>query len=176
MDVNSFMEQSLANQAKQNSLLEAILDVLKDMNDNGVIIANIEGEPVQVAVINGAISNVTNVVIPEGADAEVVGNVAKVTGKGTTSQATAEKAAVQETKKAAETPVQETVVETPKEDKKKVTIDDARGALKKYAAIEGNDAAMELLSSLGAASVSALAEQGGDALQKLIDKCAGKAD
>ncbi len=170
MDVNSFMEQSLANQAKQNSLLEAILDVLKDMNDNGVMIANVEGEPVQVAVI-GAINNA-------------------VTTAGTTTKEAAGKAAVQEAKKAAEAPpaetqVAETAQETPpaaepeaappKDDKKKkVTIDDARAALKKYAAIEGNDAAMDLLTSLNAKSVSDLAEQGPDALQKLIDKADGK--
>ncbi|UGL62791.1 hypothetical protein [Xanthomonas phage FMYAK-P1] len=169
MDVNSFMEQSLANQAKQNSLLEAILDVLKDMNDNGLVIANVDGDPVQVAVI-GAINNA-------------------VTTAGTTTKEAAGKAAVRETKKAAEAPpaetqVAETAQETPpaaepeaappKGDKKKVTIDDARAALKKYAAIEGNDAAMDLLTSLNAKSVSDLAEQGPDALQKLIDKADGK--
>ena len=56
---------------------------------------------------------------------------------------------------------------------KKVTADDARKALKAYAAIEGNDAAMELLTSLGAGSVSALAEQGEDKLAELVAKCGG---
>ena len=56
---------------------------------------------------------------------------------------------------------------------KKVTADDARKALKAYAAIEGNDAAMELLTSLGAGSVSALAEQGDDKLAELVAKCGG---
>lgn len=57
---------------------------------------------------------------------------------------------------------------------KKVTADDARKALKAYAAVEGNDAAMELLTSMGASSVSALAEQGDDKLRELIAKCEGK--
>lgn len=56
---------------------------------------------------------------------------------------------------------------------KKVTADDARKALKAYAAIEGNDAAMELLKSLGAGSISALAEQGDDKLAELVAKCGG---
>lgn len=57
---------------------------------------------------------------------------------------------------------------------KKVTADDARKALKAYAAVEGNDAAMELLTSMGASSVSALAEQGEDKLRELVAKCEGK--
>lgn len=65
--------------------------------------------------------------------------------------------------------------ETKAEDKpKKVTADDARKALKAYAAVEGNDAAMELLTSMGASSVSALAEQGEDKLRELVAKCEGK--
>lgn len=58
---------------------------------------------------------------------------------------------------------------------KKVTADDARKALKEYAAVEGNEAAMELLTSLGGASVSALAEQGADKLAELVEKCRGVA-
>lgn len=60
---------------------------------------------------------------------------------------------------------------------KRATADDARKALKAYASVEGNDAAMELLTSLGASSVSALAESStdeDDKLQQLIDKCGGK--
>jgi archaellum component FlaD/FlaE len=69
---------------------------------------------------------------------------------------------------------EETAADKPAETKaKKVTADDARKALKAYAAIEGNDAAMELLTSLGAGSVSALAEQGDDKLAELVAKCGG---
>ena len=70
---------------------------------------------------------------------------------------------------------EEPAADKPAETKaKKVTADDARKALKAYAAIEGNDAAMELLTSLGAGSVSALAEQGDNKLRELIAKCEGK--
>jgi outer membrane biosynthesis protein TonB len=69
---------------------------------------------------------------------------------------------------------EEPAADKPAETKaKKVTADDARKALKAYAAIEGNDAAMELLTSLGAGSVSALAEQGDDKLAELVAKCGG---
>ena len=69
---------------------------------------------------------------------------------------------------------EEPAADKPAETKaKKVTADDARKALKAYAAIEGNDAAMELLTSLGAGSVSALAEQGEDKLAELVAKCGG---
>lgn len=54
---------------------------------------------------------------------------------------------------------------------KKVTADDARAALKAYAKVEGNEAAMELLNSLGAASITALAEQGAEKLAELVEKC-----
>lgn len=69
---------------------------------------------------------------------------------------------------------EEPAADKPAETKaKKVTADDARKALKAYAATEGNDAAMELLTSLGAGSVSALAEQGEDKLAELVAKCGG---
>ena len=80
--------------------------------------------------------------------------------------------------KPAETKVEkkeEPAADKPAETKaKKVTADDARKALKAYAAVEGNDAAMELLTSMGASSVSALAEQGEDKLRELVAKCEGK--
>lgn len=74
---------------------------------------------------------------------------------------------------------EETKVEKKEEAKvddkpKKVTADDARKALKAYASVEGNDAAMELLTSMGASSVSALAEQGDDKLAELVAKCEGE--
>lgn len=75
----------------------------------------------------------------------------------------------------ADKPAETKPAETKPEDKpKKVTADDARKALKAYAAVEGNDAAMELLTSMGASSVSALAEQGEDKLRELVAKCEGK--
>lgn len=59
---------------------------------------------------------------------------------------------------------------------KQATPDEARAALMAYAKREGNDAAMELLASLGGASVSALADVStaeDDKLAELIEKCKG---
>lgn len=163
MDVNEFMSKSLEHQAKQTALLEAILDGINSINESGV-----------------AVVNQVSIALPEGTDLKAIGNVVhaqpadKVEKKAEPKQVQADKPA--ETKKADAEPA----AEAPKDDKpaetkqKKVTVDDARAALKKYAAIEGNDAAMELLTGLGAASVSALAEKGPEALQQLIDKCEGK--
>lgn len=164
MDVNEFMSKSLEHQAKQTALLEAILDGINSINESGV-----------------AVVNQVSIALPEGTDLKAIGNVVhaqpadKVEKKAEPKQVQAEKPA--ETKK----PDAEPAAEAPKDDKpaetkKKVTVDDARAALKKYAAIEGNDAAMELLTGLGAASVSALAEKGPEALQQLIDKCEGKGE
>ena len=164
MDVNEYMKQSL-------SLLERIAEGIETLNANGV--------------------HVTNFVLPEGTDLKAVGSVvhaqpadkvektetkkeeAKVEKKTETKKEEAkvekEEEAKAEVKQEAEKPA-----ETKKDDgKKKVTADDARKALKAYAAIEGNDAAMELLTSLGAGSVSALAEQGEDKLAELVAKCGG---
>lgn len=165
MDINEYMSKSLELQAKQTALLEAILDGINSINESGV-----------------AVVNQVSIALPEGTDLKAVGNVVhaqpadKVEKKAEPKQVKADKpaeTAKAEDKPAAEEPKQDKPVE---ETKKKVTIDDARGALKKFAAIEGNDAAMELLTSLKAKSVSDLAEQGPDALQKLIDKCEGKGE
>lgn len=164
MDVNEYMTKSLA-------LLERIAEGIESLNESGIFIANQNDleNAIPVVVLGGGVSNVTNVVIPEGADAVVAGNLAKVTGKKDIPvEAKPAETAKDEGKPAAD---------APKDDKpagKKVSVDDARAALKAYASKEGNDAAMELLSSLGASSISSLAEQGPDALQKLIDKAAGK--
>lgn len=162
MDVNEFMSKSLEHQAKQTALLEAILDGINSINESGV-----------------AVVNQVSIALPEGTDLKAIGNVVhaqpadKVEKKAEPKQVQADKPA--ETKKAdAEPAVEAPKDDKPAETKKKVTVDDARAALKKYAAIEGNDAAMELLTGLGAASVSALAEKGPEALQQLIDKCEGK--
>lgn len=164
MDVNEFMSKSLEHQAKQTALLEAILDGINSINESGV-----------------AVVNQVSIALPEGTDLKAIGNVVhaqpadKVEKKAEPKQVQAEKPA--ETKKADAEPAAEAPKDDkPAETKKKVTVDDARAALKKYAAIEGNDAAMELLTGLGAASVSALAEKGPEALQQLIDKCEGKGE
>lgn len=164
MDVNSFMEQSFVNQVKQNVLFEGIFDVLKDMNDNGVVIVNVEGEFVQVVIFG-----------------VVINNIVVLIDLGIIFQLVVEKQVKQEIKKVVEVLlVQEVklVVEFEvvllKDDKKKVIIDDVCVVLKKYVVIEGNDVVMDLLISLNAKFVSDLVEQGLDVLQKLIDKVDGK--
>lgn len=175
MDVNEYMKQSL-------SLLERIAKGIETLNANGV--------------------HVTNFVLPEGTDLKAVGSVvhaqpaenAEADKKAAADKAAKEKAdADAKAKKAAadkaakekadadakakadaDEKAKQEAADKPAETKaKKVTADDARKALKAYAAIEGNDAAMELLTSLGAGSVSALAEQGDDKLAELVAKCGG---
>lgn len=66
-------------------------------------------------------------------------------------------------------------VSLKKGDGSKITADDARKAVKAFAAVEGNDAALELLNSFGGAgSVSAVADQGETALATLYWKAGGK--
>lgn len=162
MDVNEYMTKSLA-------LLERIAEGIESLNESGIFIANQNDleNAIPVVVLGGGVSNVA---------VTVQDTSKKDAPKQESKPALADKPA--ETKKADAEPA----AEAPKDDKpaetkaKKVTVDDARAALKKYAAIEGNDAAMELLTGLGAASVSALAEKGPEALQQLIDKCEGKGE
>jgi len=156
MDVNEYMKQSL-------SLLERIAEGIETLNANGV--------------------HVTNFVLPEGTDLKAVGSVvhaqpaenAEADKKAAADKAAKEKADADAKAKAdADEKAKQEAADKPAETKaKKVTADDARKALKAYAAIEGNDAAMELLTSLGAGSVSALAEQGDDKLAELVAKCGG---
>ena len=162
MDINDYMRESLEQQRRQTALLDGILGILKDINDNGVFIANADDAPVAVSIF-GAEPVLNNVV--QGVKADPDATLAMDTAAVTT-QEQAEKQAVQETKVAAETA-------PPVETKKKgPTIDEARTALKAFAAIEGNEAAMKILESLGATSVTGVAEVG--KLQELIDKCEGK--
>lgn len=178
MDINEYMSKSLELQAKQVALLERVAEGIESLNESGIFIANQNDleNAIPVVILGGG--GVSNVTVVEGADVAkaleskagekvIVDAVKKAQADKPTETAKTED------KPAAEEPKQDKPAE---ETKKKVTIDDARGALKKFAAIEGNDAAMELLTSLKAKSVSDLAEQGPDALQKLIDKCEGKGE
>ncbi|AME18094.1 hypothetical protein AAT1_02068 [Pseudomonas phage AAT-1] len=164
MDVNEYMKKSL-------SLLERIAEGIETLNANGV--------------------HVTNFVLPEGTDLKAVGSVvhaqpadeadkkAKAEAeakakKEAEAKAAKEKADADVKAKADADAAAEKKEDKPADTEKKVTADDARKALKAYASVEGNDAAMELLTSMGASSVSALTEQGDDKLRELIAKCEGK--
>lgn len=176
MDVNEYMKQSL-------SLLERIAEGIESLNEKGV--------------------HVTNFVLPEGTDLKAVGDVvhaqpaenveaenkAKAEADAKAKKEADAKAKQEADKKEADAKAAKEKAdadakakadadakkeeEKPADTKKKVTADDARKALKAYAAIEGNDAAMELLTSLGAGSITALAEQGDDKLAELVAKCGG---
>lgn len=180
MDVNEFMKKSLENQAQHTSLLERIAEGIEDLVAKGVHVASFT--------------------LPENFDLKAVGNVIHATGgnqAGTTDtsaedeaeakrkadeKAAADKKAKEEAaakaaaeKKAKEEADAKAKADAEKKDEgKKYTADDARKALKAFAAIEGNDAAMALLESLEVASVSELAEKGSDAIAELIKKAGGK--
>lgn len=164
MDVNEYMKQSLELQERTATALEALVK------------AGFQ----QVNVAHHSCGKTTG-----GAQVKHPETEVKDTPTEKTNTVAQDKPAETKVEKKEETKVEkkeETKVEKKEEpaaDKpaetkaKKVTADDARKALKAYAAIEGNDAAMELLTSLGAGSVSALAEQGEDKLAELVAKCGG---
>lgn len=154
MDVNEYMKKSLELQERTAAALEALVKA-------GFQQVNVAHHSC------GKTPGGSQVKHPE---TEKTNTVAQDTPAETTVEKKEEPAA----DKPAETKAKKVTADKPAETKvKKVTADDARKALKAYAAIEGNDAAMELLTSLGAGSVSALAEQGDDKLAELVAKCGG---
>jgi len=177
MDVNEYMKQSL-------SLLERIAEGIEALNENGVHVTNFVlpegtdlkavGNVVHAQPADNAKSDEADKKAKADADAKAKKEKADADAKAkkeADAKAAKEKADADAKAKAdADTKKEE---EKPADTKKKVTADDARKALKAYAAIEGNDAAMELLTSLGAGSITALAEQGDDKLAELVAKCGG---
>ena len=182
MDVNEYMKQSL-------SLLERIAEGIEALNENGVHVTNFVlpegtdlkavGNVVHAQPADNAKSDEADKKAKADADAKAKKEKAEADAKAkkeadakeADAKAAKEKADADAKAKAdADTKKEE---EKPADTKKKVTADDARKALKAYAAIEGNDAAMELLTSLGAGSITALAEQGDDKLAELVAKCGG---
>lgn len=156
MDINEYMTKSLELQERTATALEALVK------------AGFQ----QVNVAHHSCGKTTGGSQVKHPETEV-----KDTPTEKTNTVAQDKPAETKVEKKEETKVEkkeEPAADKPAETKaKKVTADDARKALKAYAAIEGNDAAMELLTSLGAGSVSALAEQGDDKLAELVAKCGG---
>lgn len=156
MDVNEYMKKSLELQERTATALEALVK------------AGFQ----QVNVAHHSCGKTTG-----GAQVKHPETEVKDTPTEKANTVAQDKSAETKVEKKEETKVEkkeEPAADKPAETKaKKVTADDARKALKAYAAIEGNDAAMELLTSLGAGSVSALAEQGDDKLAELVAKCGG---
>lgn len=177
MDVNEYMKQSL-------SLLERIAEGIEALNENGVHVTNFVlpegtdlkavGNVVHAQPADNAKSDEADKKAKAEADAKAKKEKADADAKAkkeADAKAAKEKADADAKAKADADAKKEE--EKPADTKKKVTADDARKALKAYAAIEGNDAAMELLTSLGAGSITALAEQGDDKLAELVAKCGG---
>lgn len=174
MDINEFLSKTLENQRTANSLLERIAEGVEDLVAKGV--------------------HVTNFTLPDNFELKAVGDIVHATGEAAAAtdegeaeaKAKAEAEAKAKAKKKAEAEAKakaeaeaEAKAKAEAEAKakaeaepssKKYTADDARKALKTFAAIEGNEAAMALLESLGVASVSELAEKGSDAIGELIEK------
>ena len=180
MDVNEYMKQSL-------SLLERIAEGIETLNANGVHVTNFvlpEGTDLKAVGSVVHAQPADNVKSDEAdkkakAEAEAKAKKEKAEAEAKAKKEAEAKAAKEKADADAKAKADADAAAEKKEDKpaetkvKKVTADDARKALKAYAAIEGNDAAMELLTSLGAGSVSALAEQGDDKLAELVAKCGG---
>ena len=163
MDVNEYMKKSLELQERTATALEALVK------------AGFQ----QVNVAHHSCGKTTSGSQVKHPETEVKDTPTEKTNtvaqdKPAETKAEKKEEAKAEKKEEAKVEKKEEPADKPAETKaKKVTADDARKALKAYAAIEGNDAAMELLTSLGAGSVSALAEQGDDKLAELVAKCGG---
>lgn len=179
MDINEFMEKSLENQTRIISLLGGIFQASSKA-------AELLGK--QPAVVNTVVSNGTESTSGETvvhsaesqdvqtSDAEVGNSAATAdtgstsqSGSGTASESTTETAPSKPSEEPQATPTQESKPES-KSDEKPATADDVRAALRDYAKIEGNEAALELLKSHGAASVSALVDLGQEAVKSVIAK------
>ncbi len=166
MDVNEYMKRSLELQERTATALEALVKAgFQQVNvahhSCGKTTGGAQTKQVEAgAEVKDTTTEKTNT----------------LAGKSDAGTATAQAGSTEsQTSAPADTAKTDSSEQKASDDKpKKVTADDARKALKAYAAVEGNDAAMELLTSMGASSVSALAEQGDDKLRELIAKCEGK--
>lgn len=182
MDLNEFLSKTLENQRTANSLLERIAEGVEDLVAKGVHVTNFTlPENFELKAV-GDIVHATG----EAAAATDEGEAEAKAKAEAEAKAKAKKKAEAEAKAKAEAEAEakakaEAEAEAEAEAKakakaeaepssKKYTADDARKALKTFAAIEGNEAAMALLESLGVASVSELAEKGSDAIGELIEK------
>lgn len=172
MDMNEYALKKLA-------LLERIAEGLETLNEKGIHVMNFhlpEGTALQ------AIGNLVTAG-PAGADGKITkaadvkdGDTTQVIDRKVVDEVKAEVNAEQANKAAAEAAAKDKADKEAAEaaaaakKAKAPTQDDVRNALKKFAGKEGNDAAMELLKSFGAASVTTLMEKGDDVAAKMIAK------
>lgn len=192
MDVNEFMKKSLENQAQHTSLLERIAEGIEDLVAKGIHVASFTlPDNFDLKAVGNVIHATGGTVVQDNqagaadtsaedeaeakrkADEKAAADKKAADDKAAKEKAAKEKADAE--KKAADDKAAKEKADAEKKDEgKKYTADDARKALKAFAAIEGNDAAMALLESLEVASVSELAEKGSDAIAELIKKAGGK--
>ncbi|WID42009.1 diguanylate cyclase/phosphodiesterase [Pseudomonas phage ZQG1] len=181
MDINKFMEKSLENQVRIISLLETIAHA----SSNAAELLGKQQAVVNTVVLSGdkLTSGETDAPSVESTDVQSAeaGNSAATADTGSTSQSGSDTASESTTEtaqsKTSEEPqvtqTQESKPESKpesKSDEKPATADDVRAALRDYAKIEGNEAALELLKSHGAASVSALVDLGQEVVMSVIAK------
>lgn len=181
MDLNEFLSKTLENQRTANSLLERIAEGVEDLVAKGVHVTNFTLPDNFELKAVGDIVHATGEAAAATDEDEAAKAKAEAEAKAKAkaeAEAKAKKKAEAEAKAKAEAEA-EAKAKAEAEAKakaeaepssKKYTADDARKALKTFAAIEGNEAAMALLESLGVASVSELAEKGSDAIGELIEK------
>lgn len=178
MDINKFMEKSLENQTRIIELLEAIAHA----SSNAAELLGKQPVVVNTVVSNGdkSTSGETVVQSMESQDAQTsdaeAGNSAAIADTDSTSQSGSDTVSESTTETAQSKTSEEPQVTQEKEsksDEKPATADDVRAALRDYAKIEGNDAALELLKSHGAASVSALIDLGQEAVKSVISQAKG---
>lgn len=178
MDINKFMEKSLENQTRIIGLLEGILQA----SSNAAELLGKQPAVVNTAVSNGdkSTSGETVVQSTESQGAQTsgaeAGNSAATVDTDSTSQSGSDTVSESTTETVQSKPSEEPQVTLEKEsksDEKPATADDVRAALRDYAKIEGNDAALELLKSHGAASVSALIDLGQEAVKSVIRQAKG---
>lgn len=176
MDMNEYAHKKIA-------LLERIAEALESINSNGLHVMNFhlpEGTALQAVgqVVQAGPAGADGKIIKAQPDAAEASK--EVAHNGDTTEVIDPKVVKAELEKAnklaAEAAAKDkadktaAAVEEKKATVKAPTADDARAALKKFAAKEGNDAAMELLKSFDAASVSSLMEKGDAVVSKMIAK------
>jgi hypothetical protein len=179
MSVDQFMETIVSNQGRIIALLEQIVSQTP-------VVLNLQPNHEAVTHAVGSVSETKVTPVREKSGDELLGEdkaamkreaAQRQTEAAATATATAGSTGTKTSGPAQETAQQESSgssVNLKKADGKAITPDDARKAVKAFAAVEGNEAAMELLGSFGAASISAVAEQGEEKLAELYWKAGGK--
>jgi hypothetical protein len=149
MDVTTFMQSLLADQARQTSLLESINEGIQTLVERAPVFTELKaGE-----LLDQAIGHVEQAL-------EIV--------KGAEKDEPAKQEPVVEKTEAPKT-VQ---AEKPKDDAKPATADDVRTQLQGYAKKHGNPSAMEMLEAFSAKSVTSLMELGEEKVKAFLEALA----